>query len=103
TTAIVGDEIARLRATWTAADATAQGGLVERLLTAETIAGLDRFERVQLEDVLTVCRQSRTLSDAGRRLFTVSRERRTTANDADRLRKSLARFDLTWPDVRGAD
>jgi sigma54-dependent transcription regulator len=34
--------------------------------------------------------------DAGRTLFSVSRQRRTTSNDADRLRKYLARFGLTW-------
>jgi transcriptional regulatory protein RtcR len=54
---------------------------------------------VQLADVLTVCRSSRTLSEAGRRLFSVSRTRRRTANDADRLRKYLARFDINWKDV----
>lgn len=44
--------------------------------------------------VLGVCMQCRSLSDAGRRLFSASRERRKAANDADRLRKYLAKFDL---------
>jgi transcriptional regulatory protein RtcR len=48
-----------------------------------------------------VCRQSRTLSEAGRALFAVSRLARRTANDADRLQKYLARFDLDWETVRG--
>lgn len=34
------------------------------------------------------------LSEAGRALFSASRARRTSANDADRLRKYLARFGL---------
>jgi len=43
-----------------------------------------------------VCAGASSLSEAGRRLFAISRQRRTTANDADRLRKYLARFGLTW-------
>jgi transcriptional regulatory protein RtcR len=42
---------------------------------------------------------SRSLSEAGRTLFAASRTRRTSANDADRLRKYLARFGLDWSGV----
>ncbi|GDY12683.1 Fis family transcriptional regulator [Planctomycetota bacterium] len=62
---------------------------------------LDRFDQVQLADVVRVCRRSRTLSEAGRILFAVSRQERKHANDADRLQKYLARFDLTWDQVVG--
>jgi transcriptional regulatory protein RtcR len=102
TTAVVGDEIVRLRAAWAPALAMPEAALVNRFVPDDAVAALDRFERVQLEDVLRVCCESRTLSEAGRRLFSVSRARRTTANDADRLRKYLARFGLTWADVRGS-
>jgi transcriptional regulatory protein RtcR len=61
---------------------------------------LDRFEAVQLAEVVRVCRASATLSMAGRRLFAVSRARRSSVNDADRLRKYLARFQLDWDSVR---
>ena len=40
-------------------------------------------------------RQQR-FSDAGRQLFNVSRLGKATVNDADRLRKYLARFGLSW-------
>ena len=63
---------------------------------------LDRFDRIQLEDVLRVCRDARSLSEAGRVLFAESRKDRTTVNDADRLRKYLARFDIDWKDVSAA-
>ena len=39
------------------------------------------------------------LSEAGRRLFAVSRSARSTTNDADRLRKYLQRFGLTWAEL----
>ncbi len=63
---------------------------------------LDLFDRQQLETVIGVCRRCRTLSEAGRELFAVSRQKKANPNDADRLRKYLARFGLSWEDVGGA-
>jgi hypothetical protein len=96
--ATVDREVARLTRAWhgvTAADR------VTRAL-GDRAATLDRFDRAQLEDVLAVCAHAPSLSDAGRQLFAASRARRTTTNDADRLRKYLARFELTWDQARGA-
>ena len=68
---------------------------------AEEAAELDRFDRVQLEDVLG-CAGRRHLSAAGRALFASSRGRKKSVNDADRLRKYLARFGLEWETARRA-
>ena len=46
--------------------------------------------------VQAICR---SLSDAGRKMFTVSQSKRRSRNDADRLRKYLARFGLSWDAV----
>jgi transcriptional regulatory protein RtcR len=48
-----------------------------------------------------VCRESKSLSDAGRTLFAVSRTAKRQPNDADRLKKYLARFGLTWDALQG--
>ena len=48
-----------------------------------------------------ICRRSRSLSEAGRSLFSASRARRASANDADRLRKYLQRYDLSWAQLQG--
>ena len=47
-----------------------------------------------------VCARSKSLSAAGRELFAVSRTQRASTNDADRLRKYLAKFRLDWELVR---
>lgn len=70
-------------------------------LSADALAELDPFDRVQLAEVVRVCRTARTLSEAGRRLFAASRKSKAKANDADRLRKYLARFGLDWRRVAG--
>lgn len=58
-------------------------------LGAERYAALDLFERLQLEAVVQVRAASKTQSDAGRRLFHVSREQRSVVNDADRCASTL--------------
>ena len=103
TTETVDSEMARLRRAWQSADTIpGRPGILERYLPTELIGDLDRFDRVQLADVLAVCERSRSLSEAGRILFEASRQRKSTTNDADRLRKYLARFDLSWAGIEKA-
>ena len=104
----VDGEIARLRSDWRRDDPFAAAGdagggargaeaddeLLRSVLGDERLAALDRFDRVQLAEVVRCCRSARSLSAAGRELFAVTRQKRATANDADRLRKYLARFGL---------
>ncbi|WP_312374073.1 RNA repair transcriptional activator RtcR [Stutzerimonas nitrititolerans] len=93
--ALVLEEIDRLSRGW------------HGVLSSDDLAGvlgqavehLDLFERVQLQAVLRVCRQTRSLSEAGRLLFDVSRQAKAKPNDADRLRKYLARFGLDWKGI----
>jgi transcriptional regulatory protein RtcR len=80
----------------------AQTAALEELLPAESLASLDLFDRLQLEAVVSVCRQSRTLSEAGRTLFDQSRTQRSVINDADRLRKYLHKHGLGWETVSSA-
>lgn len=103
-TDIVEQETARLLASWTedreAGTDAADDPLVS-VLSPARIAELDRFDRTQLTDVVRVCTASRSLSEAGRELFAVSRAVRLKLNDADRLRKYLARFGLSWQSFHG--
>lgn len=97
---VVDEEIARLRAAWL----EPAGGDEELLIAAlgpERIAELDLFDRVQLTQALRICRTSRSLAEAGRKLFAVSRQKKKVANDADRIRKYLASHGLEWGQVRG--
>lgn len=99
--ATVRDEITRLSEHWRAGQTAApdhEARLVD-ILGRERVEEIDLFDRAQLAAVIAVCRESRTLSAAGRRLFSVSRAAKTSGNDADRLRKYLARFGLRFEDV----
>lgn len=101
TTRGVEDEIRRLRRNWARpGDASRPFPRVERALGPEGVAELDRFDLAQLEEVLAVCESATTLSAAGRQLFASSRRRKRSSNDSDRLRKYLAKFDLSFDEVR---
>lgn len=98
----VREEEKRLLDAWSASGPPVPGEAALRgLLPAPALDSLDRFDRVQLSDVVAVCREARSLADAGRALFSASRARRSSVNDSDRLRKYLARFGLEFPSVRG--
>ncbi|MGD1915512.1 MAG: RNA repair transcriptional activator RtcR [Phycisphaerales bacterium] len=97
---VVQEEVERLRRSWQGGDNSRSGGLVARLLGEARSREIDLFDRVQLETVLEVCQRSRSMSDAGRTLFAASRSRRTSVNDSDRVRKFLAKYGLTWDELR---
>lgn len=101
TLAMVEEEIAGLGRQWAGVDPDADGALLAEVLGASE-AELDLFDRAQLAAVIRVCRASASLSEAGRRLFAVSLAERASRNDADRLRKYLDRFGLSWAGVAQA-
>jgi transcriptional regulatory protein RtcR len=97
---LVEAELQRLRWVWQRADPRhdAKRGAVDlsQWIEPEALADMDLFDRLQLQSVIEVCLRAKSLSDAGRQLFDRSREQRAAVNDADRLRKYLAKFGLSW-------
>ena len=102
----VDEEVERLKRGWARVVVPVQErtshSSVSDVLSQSQIDQLDLFVRVQLEEVIRVCRQSKSLSDAGRVLFASSRLTKQIPNDADRLRKYLARFELSWDRIQNA-
>jgi transcriptional regulatory protein RtcR len=91
----VREEIDRLRVTWS--NGSSDDPVTQVL--GDAADKLDLFDRCQLNAVIGICRSSANLSDAGRTLFAVSRREKKQANDADRLRKYLGRFDLEFDSI----
>ena len=99
TTEVVQEEISRLKIMWRATETGTANKLLNEVIGAERADQLDRFEKVQLADVLKVCKESKSMSEAGRKVFAVSRTKKQKANDADRLRKYLSRYNIKWGDL----
>lgn len=92
---MVATEIDTLLADWASAQSNDDFKLVADVM-GDAVSDVDPFDLVQLAEVIRTCRKSSSLSAAGRALFAVSRSKRKTQNDADRLRKYLGKFDLEW-------
>jgi transcriptional regulatory protein RtcR len=94
---VVEEEVERLKASWQTPShrptPTSENDLVVAALGTERAEQLDLFDRITLEQVLQVCRESNSLSEAGRRLFHVSRTKKSIPNDADRLRNTSQNSD----------
>jgi transcriptional regulatory protein RtcR len=95
--ATVQGEIARSRRV----PPVSEADVLAPLLGADFAERFDRFDLAQLREVVKVCRESKTLTEAGKKLFSVSRQEKRSVNDADRLSKYLARFGLDFARVRG--
>ncbi|MDL2271580.1 RNA repair transcriptional activator RtcR [Desulfovibrio sp. OttesenSCG-928-I05] len=105
TTDLVREEWERLEDGWQALG----GGTPDNAPDDATLLGevlgderenLDLFDASQLACVIRECRRARSLSEAGRVLFANSRQAKKNVNDADRLRKYLAKFGLSWEAVQ---
>jgi transcriptional regulatory protein RtcR len=97
-------EIERLKKQWKKASqetAKEHGGVLECYFEREEVEKIDIFDRIQLAEVIRICRDSNTLTEAGRRLFQYSRTQKNSTNDASRLQKYLARFGLNWGRIKG--
>lgn len=95
--AVVEQEIHYLQLLWRSPEEDFAG--VASLLDQQNYEKLDLFTKVQLSAVIKCCHESNSLADAGRKLFSHSRLQKSKANDSDRLRKYLAKFDLSWSDL----
>lgn len=96
----VAEETERLKHAWSKGSAAHDGSdELRAILNEQQLASIDLFDRAQLASVIRICRESDSLSAAGRRLFAVSRLAKAQPNDADRLRKYLARFDLSFEQI----
>jgi transcriptional regulatory protein RtcR len=95
TESIVNREIERLFVGWYQKKPEISSPLT-RILNDEQINSLDLFDRLQLEQVIKICCESKSLSEAGKKLFGQTRTQRKIINDSDRLRKFFSKFGISW-------
>jgi transcriptional regulatory protein RtcR len=102
----VEEEIQRLRDSWQRPGETSatSGESIDlsEILAPDQVGQLDPFDHVQLAYVAAVCQRSKSISEAGREIFAVSRAKRSVTNDADRLKKYLAKFGLGFDSFRSS-
>ncbi|WMS88911.1 RNA repair transcriptional activator RtcR [Pleionea litopenaei] len=92
-------EIERLKHSWQLHQPSDQLKVLELFLTQEQIEAIDPFDRLQLNYVLNVCMQHKSLASAGRELFAVSRKQKSKPNDSSRLQKYLLKYTIKWESI----
>lgn len=98
---VVDHEIRLLQSRWQVgapADTTNMNRLTD-LLSEEALGAIDPFDKVQLAYVIEICRNSRSLAEAGRKLFSESRNRKASSNDSHRVRRYLDKFGLGFDQI----
>ena len=93
---LVEEEIERLNQDWSPQQSSPQNDILREFFNDEALAQIDPFDQPQLAAVIKTCRESKNLAEAGRKLFCASRKNKKVSNDSDRLRKYLAKFELSW-------
>ncbi|SFM19135.1 RNA repair transcriptional activator RtcR [Marinobacter zhejiangensis] len=98
----VDSEIARLSHQWQAmANPEVRQTAIDltEYLDNSQLEDIDLLDQWQLQKIIEICHESRSLSEAGRKLFDRSRLKKRSTNDSHRLRQMLAKFDLTFEDI----
>jgi transcriptional regulatory protein RtcR len=100
---IVAGEIVRLQNGWAgfAKNASASTDRLVEVVSAQALSEMDLFDKLQLTEVIRVCKQSKSLAEAGRSLFNQSRMQKSSVNDSHRLKQYLQRFGLEFQTVIG--
>ena len=99
---IVEDEITRSSRRQAKAEGATCDTSLATLLGENVNEKYDRFDLAQLAEVIRVCRESDSMSDAAKKLFAVSRKAKSSSNDSDRLSKYLAKFGLKFKEIKAA-
>ena len=98
---VVDQEIELLTLRWRAGVTSAADGDMQltRLLGKDALQTIDPFDRIQLAFVVETCQRSRSMADAGRQLFSISRQRKTSSNDSHRLKRYLEKYGLSFDQI----
>ncbi len=98
----VDNEIQRLQLDWNGyqSDKNLDQTLLKYTLSNSVFEQLDLFDYSQLAHVIRVCQQSKSMADAGRKLFNHSRLKKSANNDSQRLRVYLKKFELEFKDLK---
>ena len=99
--AIVDEEILRLKHFWAEFETDDSPlAIVSQLMGADGAEKLDLFEQYQLAAIAKVCKNSKSMADAGRQLFNVSRLSKKSVNDSHRLKQLLAKYGLGFEEFK---
>ena len=100
----VNQEIERLKNDWSETQSSTvkpTKNKIEKLLGADAISNLDLYDHILIEGIAEVCANSRSMAEAGRKLFNHSRTQKTSTNDSHRIKQILDKYGVNFQDLSG--
>ena len=101
TTAVVDDEINRLKRKWQTAQQNSwvPSAIIDPILGTDSSKSIDYYEQLKLANLIQVCKDSRSMAEAGRKLFNVSRVAKKSSNDSHRVKQLLEKYGISFDDL----
>ncbi len=101
TTAVVDEEINRLKRKWqaTSQDTWVPSAIIDPILGTGYSRSIDFYDQLKLASLISVCQESRSMADAGRKLFNVSRSAKKSNNDSHRVKQLLGKYGVRFEDI----
>lgn len=101
TTNVVDDEINRLKQKWQTTPQTqwTPTEVIDRVLGEGKSQFMDYYEQLKLANLIQVCQHSKSMAEAGRKLFNVSRQHKKSNNDSHRIKQLLAKYGINFDDI----
>lgn len=98
---VVNEEIERLKRKWhnTTSQQAPPAKRLQPYLDEHTLAGLDYYEQVKLAAVVAMCEESKSMAEAGRKLFNQSRTQKQSYNDSHRVKQILDKYGISFNDI----
>ena len=103
----VAQEIERLRSDWSEdqgkTDSQEQGSVskIESLIGPQASSELDLYDHILINGIAEVCANSRSMAEAGRKLFNHSRTQKASTNDSHRIKQLLDKYGIRFQDLSG--
>jgi transcriptional regulatory protein RtcR len=102
----VDQEIGRLKNDWDDGSASSSLPLtltsrVDALVGSEEAASLDLYDHIIISGIAEVCANSRSMAEAGRKLFNHSRTQKASTNDSHRIKQLLDKYGIRFQGLSG--
>lgn len=97
---VVNEEIERLKSKWSTSQDSDDKADLRALMGDERFDALDLYDQLTLSSILSVCRNAKSMADAGRLLFNISRTQKSSVNDSHRIKQLLSKYNLSLSDIQ---
>ena len=71
---------------------------VNNIIGSQASSELDLYDLILLEGIAEVCANSRSMAEAGRKLFNRSRTQKASSNDSHRIKQILDKYGISFKD-----